>query len=101
METQLVIGCVTFLAGWTIRGWQHSAPQIPPPNPCACHCGCECISSGNSAGPFVLALAILFAVAGGVAFWFLNQKSHQEPIYQSKGKKGSFGVSGKVLTITG
>ena len=99
MEVQLVIGFVAFFGGWICRGLQQQ--PVPLPNPCACHCGCECISTGSSFGPIIVTLVCLVSTAGGIAFWFLSLKVHPEPFYQPKGKKGSYGVSGNVLTITG
>lgn len=87
-----------FAVGWQSRG---EVRVEAPPCSCACHCGCHCTASLGASIWLVIALFALSAVFGGL--WFLNQRSPgQSEVFPSpsKGKKGVFGQTGKVLTIT-
>lgn len=77
--------------GWFIR---HLAEKPQEERPCQCHCRCSCVSEG---GAFLALVALCF---GGFIWWWLSRKE-VPAVVSPKDKKGVWGVSGKVLSLTG
>ena len=92
-----------FGVGWGIRGLAVVERPAVPVVPCSCHCGCQCISSIGIGTWIGVAVTICLVVGSFVALWFVLGNRPKEETFQSpvKGKKGAYGVSGKVLTLTG
>ena len=86
------------ILGWGLRAF-FEKPPILEERPCICHCGCSCVSEG-SGFPFV-ALAIFLVIGSGLAIAWFFWKKETTGVASPKGRKGVFGVSGKVLSLTG
>ena len=95
-------GAVSLSLGFVI-GWQAkpAAKEEIAPCSCACHCGCKCEAALS--GSLLLGFGIVLIVILGVgALLFLNRPLatvETEP-NPAKGKKGVFGQTGKVLSLT-
>lgn len=90
---------VSFGLGWLTRFCLE--PQ-PLEKPCACSCICQCLSSS---GPgFWLLGGLVLVLLGMVAFLgyhLVFAKNSVPAVGSPKGRKGVYGVSGKVLSLTG
>ena len=102
MDQQVILGAVSLSLGFVI-GWQAkpAAKEEIAPCSCACHCGCKCEAALS--GSLLLGFGIVLIVILGVgALLFLNRPLaavETEP-NPAKGKKGVFGQTGKVLSLT-
>ena len=102
MDQQVTLGAVSLSLGF-ILGWQ-AKPVVKDevtPCSCACHCGCKCESALS--GSFLLGLVIiLFVICGIGCIIFFNRPvvTSETELNPGKGKKGVFGQTGKVLSLT-
>ena len=86
------------ILGWGLRAF-FERPSIPEERPCICRCSCSCVSEGT--GYSFLALVFILVLGLGLtAAWFFVKKETAGSA-SPKGRKGVFGVSGKVLSLTG
>ena len=89
--------CIGVVIGWQAKG---DVRVDPPPCACACHCGCQCESSLS--WTTALCFLVVLGVIGLIAVLTVQSKTAAETFPSpSKGKKGVFGQTGKVLSITG
>ena len=86
------------ILGWGLRAF-FEKPIVPEEKPCICRCSCSCVSEGSGFPYVILAVILLFAVGLAVS-WIFFRKEATGPV-SPKGRKGVFGVSGKVLSLTG
>jgi len=91
---------VAFGAGWVTR---LTFEPKPVEKPCSCACTCRCEESSNP-GFWLLGgiLLVVIAVVGFLVFHvFYPKVNPPSSVGSPKGRKGVYGISGKVLSLTG
>ena len=99
------LGLVAQLASAVALGWLiRSGLDTPiPERPCSCACACHCVSSiGGGTWLAVVAFLFLLVLVGwGWALIWLKKGPEQVVQPSPKGRKGVYGVTGKILSLTG